>query len=142
MCQLPEQLSPSHLHEIAPGPELGTTMVPPRSIGYTFIPHVVDDHSRFVYSEILPDETKETASALVRNAIAPFAAHGVKIRQVLTDNGACYNHEPVEWSEQAIAEHKREQRERAKVAADAAKTWSAPSAPKTVASEERWPDIG
>lgn len=58
--------------------------------GYTFIHHAVDDHSRYVYSEILPDETKETASAFMRNAIAAFAAHGVKIQRVLTDNGSCY----------------------------------------------------
>jgi transposase InsO family protein len=57
--------------------------------GYTFLHHAVDDHSRFVYSEILPDETKETASAFMRNAIAAFAAQGVKIQRVLTDNGAC-----------------------------------------------------
>ena len=41
-------------------------------------------------SEILPDETKETASAFMRNAIAAFAAQGVKIQRVLTDNGSCY----------------------------------------------------
>ena len=58
--------------------------------GYTFLHHAVDDHSRFVYSEILPDETKETASAFMRNAIAAFAAKGVQIQRVLTDNGACY----------------------------------------------------
>jgi len=58
--------------------------------GYTFIHHALDDHSRYVYSEILPDETKETASAFMANAIAAFAAHGVKIPRVLTDNGACY----------------------------------------------------
>jgi transposase InsO family protein len=62
--------------------------------GYSFIHHAVDDHSRFVYSEILPDETKETASAFMRNAIAAFAAHGVKIQRVLTDNGACYRSGP------------------------------------------------
>jgi transposase InsO family protein len=58
--------------------------------GYSFLHHAVDDHSRFVYSEILPNETKETASAFMRNAIAAFAARGVKIQRVLTDNGACY----------------------------------------------------
>lgn len=62
--------------------------------GYTFIHHAVDDHSRFVYSEILPDETKESASAFMRNAIAAFAAQGVKIRRVLTDNGPCYRSRP------------------------------------------------
>jgi len=34
--------------------------------GYTFLHHALDDHSRFVYSEILPDETKEAASAFMR----------------------------------------------------------------------------
>ncbi|MEV7572822.1 IS481 family transposase [Pseudarthrobacter sp. NPDC089323] len=58
--------------------------------GYSFLHHAVDDHSRFVYSEILPDETKETASAFMRNAIAAFAAQGVRIQRVLTDNGSCY----------------------------------------------------
>jgi transposase InsO family protein len=58
--------------------------------GYSFLHHAVDDHSRFVYSEILPNETKETASAFMRNAIAAFAARDVKIQRVLTDNGACY----------------------------------------------------
>jgi hypothetical protein len=58
--------------------------------GYSFIHHAVDDHFRFVYSEILPDETKETASAFMRNAINAFASLGVKVRRVLTDNGACY----------------------------------------------------
>ncbi|TVU57617.1 IS481 family transposase [Paenarthrobacter nitroguajacolicus] len=58
--------------------------------GFTFIHHAVDDHSRYVYSEICPDETKETAAAFMRNAIAAFAAHGVKIQRVLTDNGSCY----------------------------------------------------
>jgi transposase InsO family protein len=58
--------------------------------GYTFIHHGLDDHSRYVYSEILPDETKETAPAFMRNAIAAFAAHGVKIKRVMTDTGSCY----------------------------------------------------
>jgi hypothetical protein len=42
--------------------------------GYSFIHHAVDDHSRYVYSEILPDETQATASAFMQNAIAAFAA--------------------------------------------------------------------
>jgi transposase InsO family protein len=58
--------------------------------GYTFLHHAVDDHSRFVYSEILPDETKESASTFMRNAVAAFAAEGVQIQRVLTDNGSCY----------------------------------------------------
>ncbi len=58
--------------------------------GYNFLHHAVDYHSRFVYSEILPDESKETASAFMGNAIAAFTARGIKIQRVLTDNGSCY----------------------------------------------------
>lgn len=58
--------------------------------GYSFIHHAVDDHSRFVYSEILPDETQATASAFMRNAIAAFETLGVRIQRVMTDNGSCY----------------------------------------------------
>lgn len=38
----------------------------------------------------MPDETKETASAFMRNTIATFTARGIKIQRVLTDNGSCY----------------------------------------------------
>ncbi|OAE02330.1 hypothetical protein [Arthrobacter sp. OY3WO11] len=46
---------------------------------YTFLHPAVDDHSRFVHFEILPDEAKETASAFVGNATAAFTAQGVRI---------------------------------------------------------------
>ncbi|WP_461175281.1 DDE-type integrase/transposase/recombinase (plasmid) [Arthrobacter sp. Z1-9] len=52
----------------------------------TFLHQAVDDRSRFVYSEILPDETKEALSAFMRNAITAFTARGIKIQRVLTDN--------------------------------------------------------
>lgn len=58
--------------------------------GYRCIHHAVDDHSRMVYSEILDDETKETATAFLRRACALFKQHGVEVRDVLTDNGPCY----------------------------------------------------
>jgi hypothetical protein len=48
------------------------------------------DSSRFVYSEILSDETKETASTFMRHAVNAFALLGVKVQRVLTDNGSCY----------------------------------------------------
>lgn len=58
--------------------------------GYAYLHHAVDDHSRLTYSEILNDETKETASAFWLRAVAFFAAHGIILRAVLTDNGSCY----------------------------------------------------
>ena len=42
------------------------------------------------YLEARDDETKDTAVEVLRNAIAWFAARGVTVEQVLTDNGGCY----------------------------------------------------
>lgn len=61
-----------------------------RGMGYWYIQHAVDDHSRLTYSELLPDERKETAAAFWKRASAFFAAAGITVRRVLTDNGACY----------------------------------------------------
>lgn len=58
--------------------------------GYRYLHHAIDDHSRLVYSEILDDETKETAAAFWHRAAAYFASIGVRVRAVMTDNGACY----------------------------------------------------
>ncbi len=62
----------------------------PRRVGYGFIHSAVDDHSRLAYSEILGDERKETAAGFWLRAQHWFAAHGITVREVLTDNGSCY----------------------------------------------------
>ncbi|MEU0640624.1 IS481 family transposase [Streptomyces albidoflavus] len=59
-------------------------------IGYSFIHTAVDDHSRLAYSEALTDERKETAAEFWQRANAFFAAHGITVERVLTDNGSCY----------------------------------------------------
>ncbi|QFU89542.1 IS481 family transposase [Amycolatopsis sp. YIM 10] len=59
-------------------------------VGYSYLHNAVDDHSRLVYSEILPDEKKDTAVAFWQRAQTFFAAHGITVERVLTDNGACY----------------------------------------------------
>ncbi|MGO3319286.1 MAG: IS481 family transposase [Microbacterium gubbeenense] len=60
------------------------------SRGYAYIHHAVDDHSRLAYSEILNDERKETAASFWERARAFFAAAGVEVTAVMTDNGSCY----------------------------------------------------
>jgi hypothetical protein len=60
------------------------------SRGYAFHHHAIDDYSRLVYSEILPDEKKQTAAAFWRRARAFFANAGITVTAVMTDNGACY----------------------------------------------------
>ncbi|MFE2415273.1 IS481 family transposase, partial [Kitasatospora sp. NPDC059408] len=64
---------------------------PSRSgVGYSYLHNAVDDHSRLAYSEILPDERKETATAFWTRAHEFFAQAGITVERVLTDNGSCY----------------------------------------------------
>jgi transposase InsO family protein len=59
-------------------------------IGTCYLHTVIDDHSRVAYVEARDDETKETATAVLRNAVAWFADRGVIVQRVLSDNGSCY----------------------------------------------------
>ena len=59
-------------------------------IGTCYLHTVIDDHSRVAYVEAHDDETKETAAQVLRNAVAWFAARGVTVQRVLSDNGSCY----------------------------------------------------
>ncbi len=59
-------------------------------IGTCFLHTVIDDHSRVAYVEAREDETKETATDVLRNAVAWFADRGVTVHRVLSDNGSCY----------------------------------------------------
>jgi transposase InsO family protein len=59
-------------------------------VGTAFVHVVLDDHSRVVYAEVHDDETAATAVAVLRRAVAWFAARGVTAERVLSDNGSCY----------------------------------------------------
>jgi transposase InsO family protein len=63
-----------------------------RGPGFDYIHSAVDDHSRLAYSEICSDERGDTAAAFWRRAAAFFAAHGIAVRRVLTDNAWAYRH--------------------------------------------------
>lgn len=58
--------------------------------GTCFLHTEIDDHSRVAYVEPHDDETRETAAIVLRNAVAWFAARGVTVRRVLSDNGGAY----------------------------------------------------
>ena len=58
--------------------------------GYHFLHTAIDGYSRLAYSELLPDERKETAAAFWVRANAHFTESGITVRKVLTDNGSCY----------------------------------------------------
>ena len=59
-------------------------------VGYWYIHNAVDDCTRLAYSELLQDETKETASDFWARANSYFESVGITVQRVLTDNGACY----------------------------------------------------
>jgi transposase InsO family protein len=63
-------------------------------IGYSCLHTALDDHSRLAYTEILPDERKDTATAFLHRAHAWYASHGITIERILSDNGACYRSQP------------------------------------------------
>jgi transposase InsO family protein len=60
------------------------------NLGYGYLHNAVDDHSRLAYTEILPDETKQSAVAFWQRAHAYFTNCGITVTRVLTDNGSCY----------------------------------------------------
>lgn len=64
-------------------------------IGYDYVHSVVDDHSRFAYSEILGDETATTTAGFFSRALRAFAEIGVHIEAVMTDNAWNYTHSKV-----------------------------------------------
>jgi transposase InsO family protein len=65
-------------------------MVKNRGIGWEHLHVCIDDASRLAYTEILPDEKKESACDFLTRALAFFQAHGVSVERVMTDNGSAY----------------------------------------------------
>ena len=61
-----------------------------RGIGWEYVHVAIDDTTRVAYVEILDDETGATCVGFLRRAIAWFAAHGVAVQRVMTDNGTGY----------------------------------------------------
>jgi transposase InsO family protein len=58
--------------------------------GYAFLHTALDDHSRLAYTEDLPDETAATCAGFLYRAVTWFAARGVTVERVLTDNAWAY----------------------------------------------------
>ena len=61
-------------------------------VGYDYVHSVVDDHSRFAYSEILDDEKGSTTAAFFARALVDFEAHSITVDAVMTDNVWNYTH--------------------------------------------------
>jgi transposase InsO family protein len=65
-----------------------------RGIGWEFVHVCVDDATRLAYVEVLSDERGPTAAAFLRRAAQYYARHGIRVRQVMTDNGSGYVSRP------------------------------------------------
>ena len=61
-----------------------------RGAGWEFVHVAIDDASRLAFSQILPDERKESAIAFLKALIAYYASLGVNVTRIMTDNGSCY----------------------------------------------------
>ena len=61
-----------------------------RGIGWEFVHVCIDDCTRLAYAEVLSDERSDTVCTFLQRAIAHFAAHGIRVQRLMTDNGSAY----------------------------------------------------
>jgi transposase InsO family protein len=61
-------------------------------VGYEWVHSLVDDHSRYAYSELHPDETAITVTAFVERGLAHFNQLGIEPKRLLSDNAFVYRH--------------------------------------------------
>jgi transposase InsO family protein len=61
-----------------------------RGIGWEFVHVCIDDASRIAFSQIMPNEKKQSAVAFLKAAVAYYNSLGITVTRVMTDNGSCY----------------------------------------------------
>jgi transposase InsO family protein len=65
------------------GPSRGVT-------GWEYVHVAIDDATRLAYVEVLADEKAITAIGFLRRAVTHYAAHGITVQRLITDNGSAY----------------------------------------------------
>jgi len=94
-----------------------------RGVGWDVLHVALDDATRLVYAELLPDEKGRTAARFLVRALRWFRAQGVVVRRLLTDNGSAYRSRIFRWVvRRAIGRH----------------TYTRPYRPQTNGKVERW----
>jgi Homeodomain-like domain len=58
-----------------------------KGAGWERVHVCVDDATRLAYVEVLEDEKARTAVGFLKRALAFYAAHGIEVERVMTDNG-------------------------------------------------------
>ena len=61
-----------------------------RGAGWEFAHVAIDDHSRAGFVQMHPDERKTSAVQFLKDTVAHYAALGVTIKRLITDNGSAY----------------------------------------------------
>lgn len=61
-----------------------------RGVGWEFVHVAIDDASRILHAEVLPDERGATCAAFLRRAVLHYRRLGIVAEQILTDNGSGY----------------------------------------------------
>lgn len=70
--------------------------------GWEYLFVGIDDHSRIGFTDMYPDELKESAVQFLQNAVAYFRSLGAPVRQVLTDNGSAFRSQAFAQACQAL----------------------------------------
>ena len=73
-----------------------------RGAGWEFAHVAIDDHSRHSFVQMHPDERKGSAIEFLKASVAHYAAHGVRIKCPLTDNGSAYRSKLFNKTRQAL----------------------------------------
>jgi hypothetical protein len=58
--------------------------------GWEYVQVCIDDASRIAFSQVMKNEKKGCAVALLKAAVAYYVSLGITVERVMTDNGACY----------------------------------------------------
>lgn len=61
-----------------------------RGAGWEVVHVAIDGYSRLAYAEVLPDEKTPTTIGFIRRATAFYAARGIQVERIHSDNGSAY----------------------------------------------------
>jgi transposase InsO family protein len=71
-----------------------------RGAGYQYLFVAIDDYSRLGFASVYPDETADSSTAFLHELVRFYAAQGIDVERVLTDNGTCFKRR---WAEACAA---------------------------------------
>jgi transposase InsO family protein len=75
---------------VRPGRRISGCLDKTKGAGWEFLHIAIDDHSRFAFAQLLPDQTSHSAITFLHAALAFFTNHGIQTQRVYSDNGSCY----------------------------------------------------